>query len=306
MEHTQWLRQGQKRKRASLATRRRTITAMLFLAPTLFGFFFLVLYPVIASFALSFTEWNGITPIRFTGLSNYAALLKDTTFRISLRNNLVYTGGTVPITIFLATLLALAMNTKVRGIGVYRVIFYLPNITASVAIGIVWVTIFAKYGPLNRMLMALGVKEPVRWLTSSKWALSSVMTVTIWRSIGYYAIILLAGLQAVPAQLYEAANIDGAGPFTKFRKITLPTLSPTIFFCVIMNVINSFQVFDTVMTMTGGGPGRATNVLVYHIYNTAFDDMKYGYASSMAYVLFLVVLVFTLLQFVGQKKWVNY
>jgi multiple sugar transport system permease protein len=198
------------------------------------------------------------------------------------------------------------MNAKIKGIGVFRVIFYLPNITATVAISIVWVTIFAKYGPLNRFLIFLGIAEPPGWINSTKWALPSVMIVSVWRAMGYYAIILLAGLQGIPGTLYEAANMEGAGLFTKFFKITVPMLSPTIFFCMVMNVIGSFQVFDSVMAMTQGGPGRATNVLVYHIYNTAFQDRRFGYASSMAYVLFAVILVFTLIQFGGQKKWVNY
>ena len=219
---------------------------------------------------------------------------------------MIYTFGTVPITIIFALILAVVMNAKIKGIGVYRVVFYLPNITATIAISIVWVTIFAKYGPLNRLLMALGVEEPPGWINSTKWALPSVMIVSVWRAMGYYAIILLAGLQGIPNTLYEAASIEGAGVLTKLFKITVPCLSPTIFFCVVMNMIGSFQVFDSIMAMTQGGPGRSTNVLVFHIFNTAFRDRNFGYASAMAYVLFAIILVFTLIQFVGQKKWVNY
>jgi multiple sugar transport system permease protein len=250
-------------------------------------------------------DYNGFF-MKFTGISNYMRMFRDSNFKLAFQHNIIYTLGTVPFTIAFGVLIALAMNVKIRGIGVYRVIFYLPNITATIAIGIIWVTIYAQYGPINRMLMALGVENPPGWLNSSAWALPSIMIMSVWRSMGYYAIILLAGLQGIPGTLYEAANIEGAGVFTKFFKITVPMLSPTIFFCVIMNMIGSFQVFDSVVSMTQGGPGRATNVLVYHIFNTAFTDRHFGYASAMAYVLFAVILVFTLLQFKGQKKWVNY
>jgi multiple sugar transport system permease protein len=233
-------------------------------------------------------------------------MFRDSNFKIAFINNIVYTFGTVPLTIIFALILASVMNTKIRGIGIYRVVFYLPNITAIIAISIVWVTIFAQYGPINRLLMSLGVKNPPGWINSPRWALLSVMIVSIWRAMGYYAIILLAGLQGIPNTLYEAANIEGAGTFTKFFKITVPMLSPAIFFCVVMNMIASFQVFDSIVAMTQGGPGRATNVLVYHIYTVAFENRRFGYASSMAYVLFAVILAFTLIQFVGQKKWVNY
>ncbi len=221
-------------------------------------------------------------------------------------NNLFYTGVSVPLMLLLAFLLACAMNSKVRGIGVFRVIYYLPNITAAVSIGIIWATIMLPDGPLNALLRLVGVANPPRWLNASAWAMPSVSIVCVWRSMGYYAIIMLAGLQGIPDQLYEAANIDGASAFKKLIHITLPMLSPTMFFCTIMSLIGSFQVFDTIMAMTEGGPGRATNVIVLYIYNSCFRDYKFGYAAAMAYVLFFVVLILTVLQFRGQKKWVNY
>lgn len=293
-------------KRYDSYTKSQIRTAYIFLLPGLLGFLVFVLYPVIASFVLVFLEWDGLTEMKFVGLDNYARLFKDETFKISLFNNLHYTGVTVPITITFAIFLALAMNTKVKGIGVFRVLYYLPNITAPIAIGIIWVTIFASNGPLNSFLRFIGMKQPPGWLNSSDWALIAVEIVAIWRSMGYYAIILLAGLQGIPGQLYEAADIDGANWFYKFRKITIPMLSPTIFFCIVMNIIGSFQVFDTIMAMTQGGPGRATNVLVYNIYRMAFQQWKFGYASAMAYVMFVIILFFTLIQFRWQNKWVNY
>jgi multiple sugar transport system permease protein len=233
-------------------------------------------------------------------------MFDDSNFRISFGHNIIYTIGTVPFNMMWAILIALAMNVKIKGIGAYRVLFYLPNITATIAISVIWITIYAPAGPLNQMLALFGVKEFPGWLNASNTALFSIMIMSVWRSMGYYAIILLAGLQGIPGTLYEAASIEGAGVFTKFFKITLPLLSPTIFFCVVMNVIGSFQVFDSVVAMTQGGPGRATNVLVYHIFQVAFVDHRFGYASTMAYALFVVILVFTLLQFRGQRKWVNY
>ncbi|MDR0637884.1 MAG: sugar ABC transporter permease [Spirochaetaceae bacterium] len=249
---------------------------------------------------------NGFTAMRFAGLQNFMRMFRDSNFKIAFINTIVYTFGTVPATIALSLLLACMMNAKIRGIGVFRVIFYLPNITAIIAISIVWVTIFSQYGPINGFLMSLGVKNPPGWINSPRWALPSVMIVSVWRAIGYYAIILLAGLQGIPNTLYEAASIEGAGIVTTFFKITAPMLSPSIFFCVVMNTIASFQVFDSVVAMTQGGPGRATNVLVYHIYTVAFENRRFGYASAMAYGLFAVILAFTLIQFRGQKKWVNY
>jgi multiple sugar transport system permease protein len=294
------------KRRKNNFQRSQNISAFLFLLPCSLGFLVFIVYPLIVSLVLSFMNWNGFTAMKFVGLDNFSRMFRDTNFQISFKNNIIYTFGTVPLTIALALILASVMNAKIRGIGVFRVLFYLPNITATIAISIVWVTIFAKYGPINRFLMFLGVEEPPGWINSTRWALPSIMIVSIWRAIGYYAIILLAGLQGIPSTLYEAANIEGAGLFTKFFRITIPMLSPTIFFCVVMNMIGSFQVFDSVVAMTQGGPGRATNVLVYHIFNTAFQDRRFGYASSMAYVLFAIILAFTLIQFAGQKKWVNY
>lgn len=286
--------------------RSQNISAFFFLLPSSLGLIVFVIYPVIASFVLSFMDWNGFTAPRFIGFDNFIRMFRDSNFQISLKNNLIFTFVTVPLTIAFALILASVMNAKIKGIGVFRVIFYLPNITATIAVSIVWVTIFAQFGPINSFLRFLGVQEPPGWLNSTQWALTAIMIVSIWRSMGYHAIILLAGLQGIPKDLYEAASIEGAGVITKFFKITLPLLSPTIFFCLVMSVIGSFQVFDSVMAMTQGGPGRATNVLVFHIYNTAFSQFRFGYASAMSYVLFAIVLVFTLIQFKGQKKWVNY
>lgn len=293
-------------KKSTLAIR-TTRTAWLFLLPSLLCFLVFTAYPVFASLYISFFKWDGLTEMSYVGLANYQRLLTDSNFIISLKNNLYYTFVSVPLTMLFAFLLAMAMNVKLKGIAIYRIVYYLPNITASVAIGIIWAMILLPNGPLNNALRSLGIQNPPRWLNSSQWAMPSVIMVSVWRNVGYYAIIMLAGLQGISQDLYEAADIDGASRLRKTFSITIPMLSPTLFFCTIMSIIGSFQVFDTIMSMTQGGPGRATKVLVLYIYQTCFETpFRFGYASAMAYVLFFIILIITLIQFRGQQKWVNY
>ncbi|ANS74673.1 sugar ABC transporter permease [Paenibacillus yonginensis] len=280
--------------------------AYLFLAPSLIGLLVFTLYPVLDSLYLSFTRWDGLTPVQWIGLENYRHLWSDETFKISLLNNLYYTVVTVPLTIILSILLALLMNAKVRGINLFRVFYFFPNITASIAVGIIWGAMFTQYGPINTILRFIGVSNPPAWLASTSLALPAVMLVSIWKGVGYNAVILFAGLQGVPRHLYEAAELDGANRFKKFIHVTLPGLSPVIFFSVVTGIISSFQVFDTVMAMTQGGPGRSTNVLVYYIYNSAFQNYHFGAASAMSYVLFVIIFILTLVQLQMQKRWVTY
>ena len=296
-----------KKKKSSRYLRSQRNTAILFLLPNFLGFLIFIVYPVFRALQTSFYKWDGLTEKTFVGLGNYQRMFTDEAFRISLLNNIHYTIITVPLSIIMGIAIAMLMNVKIPGIKFFRTIYFLPQITSMVAIGIVWTSILANYGPVNQFLAAVGVSEPPKWLSSTQWALISVEIVSIWRSMGYNAIILLAGLQGINGELYEAGKIDGAGAWQRFRKITLPMLSPTIFFCTIMQVIGSFQVFDTIMAMTQGGPGRSTYVLTYYIYQRAFlVDPQMGYASAIAYVLFAIILVITLIQFRGQKKWVNY
>ena len=273
----------------SAYSRSQMRTAWLFLLPNFVGFMVFIVYPVIKSFVISFYDWDGLTAKRFVGLGNYIRLFQDGTFQISFLNNIHYTLVTVPLSILLGILIACLMNVKIRGIKLFRTIYFLPQVTSMIAIGIVWTTILANYGPINQFLMKLGIQNPPMWLSSSTFALN-----------------ILASLQTISRDLYEAARIDGANRINCFFKITVPMLSPTIFLCTVMQFISSLQVFDTIMAMTQGGPGRATNVLTYYIYQRAFVDMRFGYASAVAYVLFVIILVITLIQFVGQKKWVNY
>ena len=278
-----------------------------FILPNFIGFLIFMAIPIVMGLGISFSDYGGFGMPKFVGISNYVKMFQDEYFRVSFVNNILYTLVTVPGTIVAALLLALAVNTGIKGSGFFKTMFFFPTITSMVAVGIVWGIIFNPYtGPLNQILEAIGIQNPPMWLASSKTALLSIMIVAIWKQAGYYMVILLAGLQSIPQQLYEAAQIDGAGAIKRFFNVTLPMLSPTMFMVLILNIISSFQVFDLINIMTGGGPGRSTNVLVYRIYQEGFQQLKFGYASAMAYFLFLIVLIVTLIQFRGQKKWVTY
>lgn len=283
------------------------IKGYLFILPNFVGFFIFMAVPIIIGLVISFTDYNGFGIPDFVGISNYIEMFQDEYFQISFLNNMLYTLVTVPGTIVVSLLLAVAVNVGIKGSGLFKTMFFFPTITSMVAVGIVWSMIFNPYtGPLNQILKAIGIDNPPMWLASSDTALLTVMLVAIWKQAGYYMVIILAGLQSIPKQLYEAAEIDGAGAISRFFKITLPMLSPTMFMVLILNIISSFQVFDLINIMTEGGPGRATNVLVYRIYQEGFQQLQFGYASAMAYFLFLIVLIVTLVQFRGQKKWVTY
>jgi multiple sugar transport system permease protein len=295
------------KKVKSKTIRRNRIIAYTFLLPNIIGFLVFILIPVIASFFMSFTSWNGFGVVEFIGLENYKQLLSDENFKISFFNSILFMVISVPITLFLSILIAVALNRGIRFVKVFRTAVFLPYVTATIAVAAVWQLIFnPTMGPVNGVLMNFGIDQPPGWLSSPTWALISVSIVYIWHSVGYYMVLFLAGLQNIPDYLYEAAELDGAGPVSKFFNITLPMLSPVLFFTTIIGVINSFKVFDLIYVLTGGGPGRSTHVLVYDIYNTAFKQFEYGYASAMAYVLFLLILVISIIQFRGQKKWVNY
>ena len=295
------------KKTAKKKFKREWIKGYLFSLPNVIGNLIFMAIPIGMGLVISFSDYGGFGMPKFVGISNYVKMFQDEYFRVSFVNNILYTLVTVPGTIVAALLLALAVNTGIKGSGFFKTMFFFPTITSMVAVGIVWGIIFNPYtGPLNQILEAIGIQNPPMWLASSKTALLSIMIVAIWKQAGYYMVILLAGLQSIPQQLYEAAQIDGAGAIKRFFNVTLPMLSPTMFMVLILNIISSFQVFDLINIMTGGGPGRSTNVLVYRIYQEGFQQLKFGYASAMAYFLFLIVLIVTLIQFRGQKKWVTY
>jgi multiple sugar transport system permease protein len=279
-----------------------------FILPNLIGYTIFIFLPVCFSLILSVMEWDGSrNPMVFVGLENFKRLINDSTFRISFANTIKYAIFTVPITVVASLLLAVLLNKKIKGIAVFRTSFFFPYIASLVAVGAVWNMLFQpEYGPINNLLRTIGIANPPRWVVSTKWAMMAVIIVSIWKFMGYYMIVYLAALQGISPALYEAASIDGANGWRKLRYITIPLLTPTTFFVMMMLTIQCFKVFDLIYVMTGGGPGRSTNVLVNFIYNSAFVKFEFGYASAAAIVLFVIVLVVTLIQFKGEKKFVKY
>lgn len=288
-------------------TRRNRMIAYAFLLPNFLGFTIFTLIPVGFSFALCLMDWDTANPIKFVGIQNFITLFKDESFRIAFKNTVVYTLTVVPLTLVIALLLALALNYRSKVTNFFRSVFFFPYLSSLVAVAVAWNMLFQpEMGPINGILRSIGIHNPPGWTVSLTWAMPAIILVGIWRSMGYYMVIYLAGFQGIPRQLYEAATVDGATGWQKFWKITLPMLTPTTFFVTIMLTINSFKVFDQISVMTQGGPGRATSVLVYYIYDQAFLNFKMGYASAAALVLFLLVLTITIIQFKNEEKWVNY
>ncbi|MGP4042081.1 carbohydrate ABC transporter permease [Gracilibacillus sp. D59] len=276
--------------------------AVIFLLPHLLLFLAFMLLPVIGSFVLSFANWDMLSPIEWVGFGNYSELFNDEIFVEVFWNTIIFTAVSVPVGIFISLLLAVALNQKIRGIKFYRVAYFLPVISSMVAVAIIWQWIYnPEYGFLNYLLGLFGINGP-NWLSSQTWALPAVILTSIWKNLGFNMLIFLAGLQGIPESYYEASELDGASVIQKFFHITVPLLSPTTFFVTIMSLINSFQVFDTVYLMTGGGPGRASSVIVHYLYQSGFEYFRMGYASAMAYVLFFLVLVITIFQFWRQKR----
>lgn len=291
-----------------LASYRSYIPGTLFILPAFVLFAVFIFIPLIYGFVMSFTDYGGfnVTP-DFVGFTNYIHLFKDDYFLVSLKNNMVYTALFVPLTMLLALFAAIAVNHVLHLRKYLRMAFYFPYITSMVSIAIAWGLLFNPIsGPINAILKSLGIANPPEWLMSSQWALLAIILVAVWKSFGYYMIILLAGIQGIPEHLYEAAELDGAGKFKQFLYVTLPSLSPTLFMVLVLTIINSFQVFDLVSVMTEGGPGRSTNVLVFRIYQEAFIHYRMGYAAAMSTVLFLIIMVISLIQFRLEKKWVTY
>ncbi|MBW4841295.1 MAG: sugar ABC transporter permease [Paenibacillaceae bacterium] len=284
------------------------VPGTLFILPAFVLFAVFIFIPLGYGLGMSFTDYGGFNlKANFVGTDNYAKLFQDDYFLISLKNNLIYTLVFVPLTVLLALSSAVALN-GIRHLRKYlRMAFYFPQITSMVSIAIVWGLLFNPMsGPINTVLKGIGIANPPEWLMSSHWALLAIILVAVWKSFGYYMIILLAGIQGIPEHLYESAKLDGANKFQQFLYITLPSLSPTLFMVLVLTIINSFQVFDLVSVMTDGGPGRSTNVLVFRIYQEAFIHYRMGYAAAMSAVLFLIIMVISLIQFRMEKKWVTY
>nr|WP_229725122.1 sugar ABC transporter permease [Paenibacillus abyssi] len=281
----------------------------IFVGPMLIGTALMTLIPILASVLISFTDWSfikGIDEIRFVGLDNFAGLTQDETFITSFKNNFILMLA-IPITMAISLLLAIIIKNGVWFKDLFKIIYFMPYISSVVGVAVVFQVLFhPSLGPINQFLMKIGIEDPPKWLADISYSLPSVMLILIWTQIGFNMIIYMAGLQNIPKDLYEAASIDGAGSWQQFRNITLPLVSSTSFFLLVTGVVYSFKVFDLIAVLTEGGPANSSSVMVYYLYDVAFTNLRTGYASAIAMVLFLCVLAITVFQWVGQRKWVNY
>jgi multiple sugar transport system permease protein len=262
-----------------------------------------IIFPIFFSLFLSVHEWSILTSdMDFVGLGNFERMIHSKEFWNTLKNTFVYTVAVVPLGAASSLGLALLLNRKIVGSSFFRTAYFLPVITSTIAIAIVWFWIFdTNNGLLNIIIRKFG-GTAIPWLSSSKYAMLSIIIVTIWKNAGYHMIILLAGLKSIPETYYESAQLDGASPWQKFIYITLPLLTPALVFVLITNTIFSFQAFGQIYTMTGGGPSQSTSVIVYYLYERAFEFQEMGYASAVAWVIFLILLILTLLQLKLQRK----
>lgn len=288
------------RKKPSVLERNENFAGFAFISINFVGYIFFRLIPIVLALLLSFSKWSfaqGIRGINMVGLYHYKQLLKDPIFLAAFVNTIVYAGVMVPMSIILALVFGVLLNEYVFGKGFLRLAFYMPYVSSMVAVALVWMVLFLPaYGPINNFLRGIGIVNPPRWINASNTSLLSIIIVGVWQSLGYNIIIVLAGLQGISRSLYESADIDGTNVIQKFFKITIPSLSSTMFFLIMISFIRSFQVFTPVKVMTQGGPGNSTSVLVWYIYQSAFLQSNIGYASALSWVLFLLVFIFTVVR----------
>ena len=289
--------------------RKDFFTGMGFILPSLLGFLIFTFIPVVISLCLSFTSWNfmeGIEGIKFNGLANYIRLFSDEWFLNSYKNNIIFTAVTVPVLIALGLVMATIINKYIYGGGVVRTMIFIPYIASVVAVCTVWMVLLQpSYGPVNEFFRSIGIANPPGWLADFKWSLPSIMIIYVWQQVGYYSIVFLAGLKGLPEDVYEAAKVDGASSIRQFFSLTVPLISPTTFFLTIMGIIGSFKVFDQISVLTQGGPGSSSSVMAYYVYRTAFDYFEMGYANTLAWALFVLVFIVTLVQWKMQAKFSN-
>jgi multiple sugar transport system permease protein len=285
----------------------RVLEAYLYVLPTIVGLLLFSAGAVAVSFFMSFTQWDVISSPEWVWLDNYVNLWHSDLFWEVFGNTFTFILLAVPLSLVFSLALALAANTGLRGITFFRTAYFLPVVSSMIAVALVWSWIFnPEYGLLNYLLHLLfGIRGPA-WLDSTAWALPAMVIVTVWKGLGYSMVIFLAGLQNIPQDLYHAATIDGAGVWKRFRHITLPMLSPTTFFVLVITLINSFQVFEQTYVLTKGGPANSTLTMSYYIYQNAFQFFQMGKAAALSYVLFAVIFGVTLVQFRVQKRWVFY
>lgn len=281
-------------------------TGLLCLSPTLVIVASFTFFPFLFSLYLSFHRWSILRPEKpFVGLDNYVRMVNTAEFWEALQHTVVYTVGVVGLETPLALMLALALSRKLRGVTFYRTAYFMPAVTSTIAVAVVWGWLYnPQYGFINQALQVLGLPSP-SWLADPNWALPAIVIMSIWKNVGYHMVIFLAAIQNIPDAYYEAASIDGANGWQQFWHVTWPLLVPTTGFVLITNVIFSFQVFGPVYVMTGGGPMRSTTVIVFYLYQRAFEFLEMGYASAVAWVVFLIILFFTVIQFRYVRKGVE-
>jgi multiple sugar transport system permease protein len=294
------------KKAWSKLRRQEAIAFYLFILPWIIGFFLFYLGPMLGSLYFSFTKWDLLTPPELVGLANYVRIFtRDPLFLQSLKVTVIYTLAYIPLDMAFGLLIAVLMNRKIRGIGALRTIYYMPSVLSGVAYVVMWMWMFhPQNGLINNALFGLGIEGP-RWLLDPHWALSALVIMSLW-GVGRSMVIYLAGLQDISPELYEAASIDGANIWQKFRRITLPLLTPSILFNLIFGFILTFQSFTNSFVATNGGPLDSTLFYVLYLYRKAFEHLQMGYASALAWILFIIVLIFTLLIFASSRRWVYY
>ena len=299
-----------RKKSMSARQRKNALVAYSFIAPNFIGFAIFTLGPIILAFVMAFAEWDGSNPLKFVGITNFRNLFTNDRFVAALENTLVYSLFTVPLTLVAALGLAILLNQKIKCRTVFRTVVFFPYVASLVAVAAVWNMLFTpnKGGIMNQLLMNVFHTQPLKWAAAPQTVMLTIILFSIWKNMGYYMVIYLAGLQGISEELYEAAALDGAGSWQKFRYVTLPQLKPTTFFVTVMLTISCFKIYDIVYMLAGGSNGvvnKSAIVLVYYIYEEAFRNWKLGSASAAALVLFAIVLAFTLIQFRGEKNYAN-
>lgn len=295
---------GSTRRRRSRLVWRNTVAGWSFILPNFIGFAVLTMVPVAVLFYIAFTKWNVFRrTATWTGTKNFVQMWNDSLFWTSMWNTIYYTIFHIPLTMAAALGLALLLNRKLRGVAFFRTAAFFPYITSIVALTYVWNLLFSpEYGPINVFLRFIGVDNPPGWTVSADWSMPAVILVGTWREMGYYMLIYLAGLQTIPAQLYEAAKVDGASAWQRFWNVTLPGLRHTTFLVSVLLTIGSFKVFDLILLLTNGGPGQSTLVVSQYIYRKGFEENEFGYASAISIVLFAVCFLVTIIQYRVNKR----
>lgn len=290
------------------------LVASPFLLPSLIGLLVFSFMPLVISGLISLTDWNGLDKLtdpaflqeHYVGFENYKTILSTPEFWKTLGNTAEYIVLYIPLMLAASLLVAYLLSRPNKGVGAFRVLYYIPVLTSWVAASLIWKSVLApQYGAMNGILEFFGIQGP-GWLLDEKWAMPAIVLVSVWKDMGFFGLILLSGIVGINRTYYEAADIDGANGWTKFTRITLPLLTPSIFYVLIVSMINSFQLFPQIMIMTGGGPNGATQVMVERIYQYGFRYYRMGYAAAFSWILFVIIMLFTLIQMKGQERWVYY